>query len=93
MLRGAEQLCFDLIERPDDVKRVAAHIDRVGMDAHAAFYAVERELGQSQTVTWARRVRADILRDDAVRLFREHFPGYVRRVFVLPGLRAVSGVF
>lgn len=52
-LRGAEQLCLDLIERPDDVLRVANHLDRVALAAHAAFWKTLRSFGQNQTVTWA----------------------------------------
>jgi len=53
LLRGAERLCIDLFERPDDVKRVVRHLDRVALDAHAAFYKTLEDAGHAETVTWA----------------------------------------
>jgi hypothetical protein len=53
LLRGAERLCLDLFERPEDVKRVVRHLDRVALDAHAAFTKTLGEAGHGQSVTWA----------------------------------------
>lgn len=50
--RKPEQLCLDLIERPADVKRLAAGLNDLYLAAHRAFYATLTQLGHAQTVTW-----------------------------------------
>ncbi len=53
LLRGAEQLCFDLIERPDDVLRVVEHMDRVYLAAYDAWWKTLTAFQAGHTVTWA----------------------------------------
>ena len=53
MLRGAEALCMDLFERPADVLRTSAELDRLAFQAHAFWWRTLERLGQAQTVTWA----------------------------------------
>jgi hypothetical protein len=92
LLRGAERLCLDLFERPDDVKRVVRHLDRVALDAHAAFYKTVEEAGQGQTVTWAdvyspgklEMLQCDFCVNISPAMFDE---------FVLPSLRTWSEYF
>jgi hypothetical protein len=52
-LRTPEQLCLDVIERPDDVKRVAAGLNDLLFEAHRAFFSTLQQFGHAQTVTWA----------------------------------------
>ena len=52
VFRTPEQLCVDLIDRPDDVKRVAAKLNDLYIDSHRAFFSTLERLGHAQTVTW-----------------------------------------
>ena len=53
LFRGAENLCVDLYERPEDVKRVTRHLDQVALDFHAACYRTLTAAGQPDSLTWA----------------------------------------
>ncbi|HUU59820.1 MAG TPA: hypothetical protein VMZ50_09770 [Phycisphaerae bacterium] len=53
LFRDSGPLCEDLIDRPADVKRVAAHLDRLALDAHRALYEIINGFGHAQSVTWA----------------------------------------
>jgi len=51
-LRTPEQLCIDLIERPEDVKRLAGRLNDIYIDCHRALFSTLRQLGHAQTITW-----------------------------------------
>ncbi|HUV39558.1 MAG TPA: hypothetical protein VMY39_08075, partial [Planctomycetota bacterium] len=92
LLRGAERLCIDLFERPADVRRVTDHLDRVALDAHAAFWQVMSEFGHAQTVTWA-----DIYSPGKVEMLQSDFcvnlsPAMFDE-FVMPGLQMWADYF
>ena len=53
MLREPENLCMDLLDRPQDVKRVVAHLDQMAIRTHQAFWQTLTELGHAQSITWA----------------------------------------
>ena len=92
MLREPENLCVDLIDRPEDVQRVVAHLDQLAIGAHQAFWQTLTELGHAQSVTWAGIYapgKADmVMCDFAVMLSPAMF-----EVFALPSLRRLTEYF
>ncbi|MFH1709121.1 MAG: hypothetical protein ABIF71_14550 [Planctomycetota bacterium] len=92
LLRGAEGLLLDLIDRPDDVKRVCAHIDKPALDAHAAWWRTMADAGLAESLTWAdvywpgkvEMLQSDICVNLSPAMFDE---------FVLPSLRLWSEYF
>ena len=51
-LRRPEQLCLDVIERPDDVCHWRDALARIYVDAYEHFYGIVRELGYGDSCTW-----------------------------------------
>ncbi len=86
LFRDSGPLCEDCIDRPEDVKRVAAQLDRLALDAHQALYEIIERLGHAQTVAWtgiyatgkAEMVQCDFGIMLSPAMFEE---------FALPGLR------
>jgi len=89
LYRDSGPLCEDLIDRPGDVKRVAAHLDRLAVDAHRAMYEVINGFGHAQTVTWAGIYapgKAEMVQCD----FSIMLSPAMFEEFALPGLRLVT---
>jgi hypothetical protein len=52
MLREAETLCMDLIERPGDVLRVSTELNERAIEAHQALWRTLTEVDGAQSVAW-----------------------------------------
>lgn len=92
LFRGVAQLCLDLLERPADVRRVSDHLDRLALDAHAAWYQTLTEMGHAQTVTWADVYtpgRCEMVQSD----FCVNISPAMFDQFVMPGLKMQTDYF
>ena len=90
--RTPEQLCIDLIDRPEHVKRVAARLNDIFLESHRAFFATLAELGHAQTVTWADIYapgRAEMVQCD----FGIMLSPAMYEEFVIPDLRRMTEYF
>jgi hypothetical protein len=92
MFRGPGNLCIDLVERPDDVRRVARHLDQVGLDTHRAFWSILEKLGHAHSVTWASIYapgKCEMVQCD----FAVHISPAMFERFVIPELELTTGYF
>jgi len=87
LLRGAEQLCLDLVEEPERVEAWLAAANRVYLAAHAHLHAKAQALGHHGSAswlhTWAPGSFEALQCDAAVMLSKGMFAR-----FALPALRA-----
>jgi len=51
--RKPQQLCMDLVDRPADVKHLAARLNEMYVESHQAFFSTLSGLGHAQSITWA----------------------------------------
>lgn len=89
LFRGQEQLCLDVIERPDDVRRWTDALDEIQIVLHSGFWETLVELGQPHTITWCEIFapgRAEMVQCDfAVMLSEAMF-----EEFAMPSLRRLT---
>ena len=89
-LRGPQNLCFDLIDRPDTVKAAVGRIDDLYFNYYDAMYDIVKESDGSSAYTafriWGPGRTAKIQCDFCAMMSPDHF-----REFVLPSLKRQCG--
>ncbi|KPK83868.1 MAG: hypothetical protein AMJ81_07130 [Phycisphaerae bacterium SM23_33] len=89
VFRDPQQLCLDLLERPEDVQRVTRRLNELALAAHRAFFSTLQQLGHAQTVTWCDLYapgRAEMVQCD----FSIMLSPVMYQEFVMPQLRMLT---
>ena len=90
LFRTPQALCVDVVDRPEDVKRVSRKLNEIAIAAYEAFFATLTALGHPQTITWC-----DIYAPGKCEMVQCDFalmlsPEMFER-FVMPELRLLTG--